>query len=348
MKHTIILLTILLQTHGISAQSPYTHKLDSIVSSSDTYDMKVDYEYNDDGNIENKSIYVYTENGWKGRDRYTYSYEGKRLVRMQSFANLQQTGDTKWELNKTTKYLYDSKGNILSETTTPAKASDYQPAKRTTYVYKEGTDQPVSVKTELQRGGMAWENTDDITYTYDAASRTIRVSHQHMDGGGMTENKRTETTYDAAGRKTEEQRYEFGKCHSVSKYKYADDDRLLAIIIDRYEIYSKENTGKLLGTDRYEIIYDNQGCTTTVEYFYRKADDDWMYMGSSNISYDFNIEPKSIMRVDGALEGFFTTAFSEIISPNLTATPTVLHEESIVGSTAYNGETIRCYYSPIQ
>ena len=247
----------------------YTYDADGNVTQElSSSGAKKTYEYDDDGNLQDKYVYYDASNA--SHESYTYNNMGQLTVKNTYVENQDIIGnDTSTELVLTSSSTYDLNGNVLT-------AVD-ENGVETTYTYdlmnrilttsqpgldEEGTTVPITTSQTYDWAGNVLTtidpNNSTTTFTYDKQGNLNTVSDA-LDGVQYY-------TYDRAGRKIAE----------VSPNNHVDGSDLSSM---SHTEYSYDEMGRVSLVT--QVYYDDE--TSSWKQFVSAA---YTYDGNGNVTYE--------------------------------------------------------------
>ncbi len=292
------------------------YKNGKLKSQIDSSGRRIDYYYDDDGNVSKQEVYTDASN--KNVTEYTYNQIGKVLTKIAHVKSGDISGNDMGSADDkllTTTYTYDNDGNLITATTPDNVTTTYayDIMDQQTSVSQPGTDEtgaPVKISTsstydwEGKRLTKTDPNGKTVTYVYDTRGQLLTVTDAK---GGVTA-----YYYDIAGRKIAE----------VSPQNY--------------------DKNKTLGQmNRVEYTYDSMGrVLTKLDIYVDPATSKWVTLTTKKCSYDKNGNVVEEQDALGVENGYGTEYTYNLANKLVTVTDPVTAERGLPFTTKYDYDAL--------
>ena len=133
---------------------------------------------------------------WRNESRRVYTYEGENIKQLL----ISRFNNEQWENNSKYEYVYNSDGQMTSETYSTIRNGQWRLSSKDSLRYENGQCTELLIYTRSMWGGNNWMLRGKTTFEYDGDRISQQTSYSAGWGGGdMSFDGKTEFHYDLDG-----------------------------------------------------------------------------------------------------------------------------------------------------
>lgn len=306
MKRLATLFIVLLPTLGIGAQTktPYTERLDSIVTYGVWTERKIEFAYNVKGQTEQLLYYMRNEDGWSltNKREYFYDEQGNDTLRV-----IFDQEEGKWVILQQRYTTYGNHGEKLQTRTVQYARGEMLAQTKWDFTYNKKGKQIAATKYRTKKPG-EWIKEMTVQNEYDAKGNQVKEVYEYLNTQS-SEKGSSIMHYDEEGRLTTQIDSVYNTLLDGREWRRTDfsyHDGKLSMMKEMLTTIDHDMGHQSLD----ESLFDPQG-NLLQKRCYRQIDEVLQHTSSESYFYDLNKEGSFIMGYD------FVPEILEFVSKSL-------------------------------